>query len=913
MESLGTGKTFYLHTDPTVLKPTFTKPEFLANAKVEFQKDVPKAKFASRPDPNWPVNQMKTIDVVMNSFDCEGEITNSQIYLWTVEFDPHVADGPERWKTVNGYSFRERQSNRDKLKGKFGRYVTDNLMMYSEGKPEGNIIEFPAGRGDDSLNQNHSVKFSLSEGPINLTDEGLTYEQCEQILNVFTRDMMEVAGYGRLHGSAFFRNKNTPTDLVQARGDAPNLKIMRGFECNIKVTADERQPYKFKADLYHKLLWEDTLHITLEKLKAKAKSLEELKSLASRKFVGKFFVLTYGTKKSLKVASLDWSKNQQSCMNPNEPNPQTFRQYYEGKYKINASLPEMCVVVTRDGNCYLPQHVNFTVISSEAADIYEQAMAQMTPHISQRMQTIVEFIQEIQRSKASLQPTDQNRAKMITLSNKPNTVKAATFDAPKIIMQGRNGAHAVTLNNFKPADWGRNTCGLLPPLDANGRPKQIVKMSSLAILFSQGEARGGGDISNTLGQYINKRGFKSGNPWARPEEVNVGNWRSSNNFGQFLRSKRTGKFFTHAIVVIPEGTEGSEIKTRLTKQAQMSRQMTNTQLQFVRVSCTGNRVKVMGALENLLTKSGYILYRIDPGIEAPRLKAMMLDKPGKSWMMGLDVSHNGTSKPSVCTLSINRDVFSGSLGSVEHSVWCNPPRKEVIGYKQMIGFFYESLEHIWNNRINKDKNQLPECLWLFRDGLSEGQLHESMSKEYNGIQRACREFSRNNGIKLETLKNGKKKSTLWKPKIQFIVVQKRILDRIGVMNRGRLDNPRDAVVVYDTCLEKKLWDFVAWFNTKGKNRPLRYIVLKDDLGIAKDHQNVLAFFKLIYATTFLYPFSLPFTMGNVNQPGVVKLAKHYSELWSQMIFSSDQSFDSLETNPKLNRPHLFYKGKKGNN
>jgi len=506
-------------------------------------------------------------------------------------------------------------------------------------------------------------------------------------------------------------------------------------------------------------------------------------------------------------------------------------------------------------------------------------------------------------------PNAPARVKMVEVDAKPNKVKAAMFPSPKIVMQGKDGIKSMTLNNFKPKDWGMNTGGILPEM-VNGRPVQINKMQDMAILCDNSCERAGKNVLNTLSQYIQKRGFRTGNPWPRPDLVNVQSWQGANqNYGPLLRNRRTGKSYSYAIVIIPEGTHGSEIKTRLTKQAQMSRTMTNTQLQFIRQSCAGNSVKVMGALENMLTKAGYQLYRIDPEIPRDHQAALMLDRPGRSWVMGLDVSHNGTSKPSICCLAIARDAFSGGLGTVDHGIWANPPRKEVIGYKQMIGFFYENLNHIWNNRIKQDPKKLPECLWIFRDGLAEGQLHEAMSKEYNGICRACREFAKNKQIKVSTKgKNGKPKMGFWKPKIQFVVVQKRILDRIGVPDgRGNLNNPRDAVVVFDTCLEKKLWDFVAWFNTKGKNRPLRYIVVKDDLGVAKDHAHACSMFKMIYAMTYLYPFSLPFTMGNVNQPGVVKLAKHYSELWSQMIFTRDTDFDSLETNPRLNRPHLFFK------
>jgi len=919
MESLGTGKTFYLHIDSNVMAPTFKCPDFLKDAEVVYQKDVPKAKFAERPKSNWPLNKMRTVNVVMNSFDCGGEIENAKIYLWTVEFEPPVPDGPDRHKTVGGYSFNQRQQNRRKLKEKFGRYVIDNLMTYSEGVPAnlgpGKAVEFPAGNGDECLNANHLVRFTLSEGPIQLTDEGLTYEQCEQILNVFTRDMMEVAGYDRLHNSAFYRKKNTPTEVVASRTPGqPGLKIMKGFEANIKVTADSRKPYKFKVDLTNKLLWEDTLHTQIMKMKAKAGSMEDLKRKCS-KFIGKFFVLSYGSKRSERVENLDWEKNQDSVMNPGEPNQQTYRQYFENKYKINASKPEMCVVTTRNGNCFLPQHINFTAISSECAELYEQAMMKMTPHIQQRMNSIQSFIEEIKRSKASLQPTDEKRAKMIEIDSNPIQVKAVTFDPPKLVMRTKNGGiQAFPLRDFKPKTWGMNTGGILNPTLPNGKEGKITPMPSLGLLYGEREMRAGQGVKNCLSKYINKRGFRTGNPWPRITEVQC-NWRGANNqFAKFLRTPN-GKYLTHAIVVIPEGTEGSEIKTRLTKQAQMSRRMTTTMLQFVRVSCATNDVKVMGALENLLTKSGYCLYRIDPDVPPPILQQLKLVRPGRAWHIGLDVSHNGTSKPSVCTLAISRDVFSGSLASVHHSVWLNPPRKEVIGYQQMIGFFHESLAHIWKVHIKKKTektlpihiNALPEVLYLFRDGLSEGQLHESLSKEYNGIQRACREFAKNQKIKV---KNDKGKLAFWKPKIQFIVIQKRILDRIGVRGQRGLENPRDAVVVFDTCLEKKLWDFVAWFNTRGKNRPLRYIVLKDDLGIAKDHDKCLAFFKVLYATTYLYPFSLPFTMGNVNQPGVVKLAKHYSELWSQMIFKADTSLDALETNPNFNRPHLFFRGAK---
>merc|ERR1712079_110619 len=241
----------------------------------------------------------------------------------------------------------------------------------------------------------------------------------------------------------------------------------------------------------------------------------------------------------------------------------------------------------------------------------------------------------------------------------------------------------------------------------------------------------------------------------------------------------------------------------------------------------------------------------------------------------------------------------------------NPPRKECVAYQNMVNLFVDMLETVWKDMLTKAGGTseahraqaalgLPEVIWVFRDGISDGQLRECYSKEVNGIQRACRWFSYKNQIKDPT----KKKRKDWVPKIQFIVAQKRIIDRFGVVTPNGVDDPKKATVVYDHVLSNDVWDFLAWFNTGRKNRPLRYIVVLDELRLARDHDAVYAMFQFLFGLTYTYPFNIPFATGNTNQPGSIKLAKHYSENWSQMILSTDQDLSLLETNPKLNRPQL---------
>merc|ERR1711879_637884 len=203
-------------------------------------------------------------------------------------------------------------------------------------------------------------------------------------------------------------------------------------------------------------------------------------------------------------------------------------------------------------------------------------------------------------------------------------------------------------------------------------------------------------------------------------------------------------------------------------------------------------------------------------------------------------------------------------------------RKEVISYVKMWSLIEDCMNRSWK-MINNDVSRLPEVIWFFRDGIADGHIREMNSKEVVGVQRAIREFARKNRIKVD----GK----LYSPKIQFVVVQKTILDRFGeVQHDNSLRPPRKASVIFDYVLSVRLWDFVAWYNTRGKNRPLRYIIVKDGMDLAKKDGAVDAF-QFCYALC-------------------IKYAKHFAEIISQQILNSDKSFESLQTPEHLNRPHL---------
>merc|ERR1711981_636170 len=101
-----------------------------------------------------------------------------------------------------------------------------------------------------------------------------------------------------------------------------------------------------------------------------------------------------------------------------------------------------------------------------------------------------------------------------------------------------------------------------------------------------------------------------------------------------------------------------------------------------------------------------------------------------------------------------------------------------------------------------------------------------------------------------------------------------------------------------------MWDAVVLLSTDTKSRPVRYVWLKDGLGLSKS-EGFLDAYQLIYSLTWCYAMSVPWPMGNCAVPAPLKYAKHYAEQSAQMILSGDKSFQGLmPLDPVLNRPWL---------
>lgn len=319
-------------------------------------------------------------------------------------------------------------------------------------------------------------------------------------------------------------------------------------------------------------------------------------------------------------------------------------------------------------------------------------------------------------------------------------------------------------------------------------------------------------------------------------------------------------------------------------------------IQCVYESNVGNKNAAFGCFEDMMSKIGNILFRVQPCLPHAR----NIINTEKCWFFGLDVSHNAN-KPSVCMLVLQTKPLEGTMRGVRCSAHLNKNRVEIVPFAAMTTMVFRLLMNAWKGIINGRKELLPKNIFVFRDGVSDGELNEVLSKEVVGFQR---------GIKLakESMRVAE-----WKPKLEFIVVCKSPIDKFGILDRNGTNvyDIEYPCVVFNGITSQKLWDFFIYpFHPKKRSatKPLRYIVLKDGMQLSKKIYSNAPWdlFQLIHASLYTYSFAIPFSMGGTSQPAPIKYAKHYAETFAQMILDGDRTLSDLQLATNLrNRPHII--------
>ncbi|PKY07047.1 Piwi-domain-containing protein [Aspergillus campestris IBT 28561] len=191
---------------------------------------------------------------------------------------------------------------------------------------------------------------------------------------------------------------------------------------------------------------------------------------------------------------------------------------------------------------------------------------------------------------------------------------------------------------------------------------------------------------------------------------------------------------------------------------------------------------------------------------------------GKTMLVGIDVTHpspgSSDNAPSVAGMVASVDALLGQ--------WPAEIRVQREKRNEMVEDLNAMLKAHLHRWQRGHKNQLPENIIVYRDGVSEGQYDTVVEKELPLLKAACKETY----PATDTAKQ--------LPRISIVVVGKRHHTRFYPTSDPTADrsgNPSNGTVVDRGVTEARNWDFFLQAHTalKGTARPAHYYTVWDEI------------------------------------------------------------------------------------
>ncbi|RZB39276.1 Glyco hydro 56, Piwi, PAZ and/or DUF1785 domain containing protein [Asbolus verrucosus] len=196
-------------------------------------------------------------------------------------------------------------------------------------------------------------------------------------------------------------------------------------------------------------------------------------------------------------------------------------------------------------------------------------------------------------------------------------------------------------------------------------------------------------------------------------------------------------------------------------------------------------------------------------------------------VMGADVTHpspEARTIPSVVAVTASHDLTATNYNVC---VGIQEPRTKM---SEMI----QDLENITLTKLKRfvaKTNKEPARIYFFRDGVSDGEFERVKQVEIRAVQKACDAFRRG-----------------YRPKITFVVVQKRHHTRFFPLDRGDSED-KNFNVSPGTCVDKTITDpsiqnfyLVSHASIQGVARPTKYCTLYDDNKLTNDDLQKLTYY-----------------------------------------------------------------------
>jgi len=866
------------------------------------------------------IQRNKTEKGYMNCWPLSGSFFDEKSFHgWTITFNPEI---PMREKLerkiqlfggIVGGGWDARRKKSDFLEKIFGHIAFDNQSIWTtENRVPANLMD-QAGQLTVSRNQfntNHDIRFAY-QGMTSLANTPL--QEAERLIHLsFLRPALDLAGFVKdgPQERKWFPANGHPLRNVSTVNESKEelaLDVVAGYRITVHLrkqnlaNGQERIYPVLKVSTQSRLDLHDNCLTMLKRGFEKCNRIEkDFRSKADERdrFIGRSAYVLYGGQRNITINEIDWASSEKTIITEKNMSVGTYLQttYSDDVKQVDHNPCTFKRLVGSDEH-FLPQFVKLTAKSSDSPMNYGKALELMAKPPVYRMKEIRNVCNNISNA---IKRSDKLSAG-VAIANRQETVDMIHLSNPLFMVQNKRGHN---IERFSPTDlpgaWGRNAGG--PIRDEKIAGGAAVALSKWKIVYFQNLRNHADQLVQHVEAYRGMRKLDRFNLLQNPTLVQVyfqGEMTEEKSYQQVVS---TGD---QLLLIILPPKIGSLIKTYFTKAVHYTQHPQPPQLQFILSENCFNKNAALAAISNALAKVGNVMYQL----AEPYNQAYGLLKD--AWAVGLDVAHNGQQKPSIACMALITKPLSGTTKFWRPSCIANKPRQEVLSGRMADGLMRSLLEDVYSQDLKNRARELnktiadllPACMIIIRDGLADDQIYESINEELLGIDTAIRKFAKSKNID-------------WKPQLIALVSPKAGQDDIcRVQQTGpqeyQLQSPgmpsKPVVVIQQGMMHRSWFEFFMLGNPKdSKAKPRRYVMVRDDVGVTKAMRNFNCLCNYILALMWAYCVSIPFSTGCSSQPSCVKVAKHYAELMSQIILSSDDTFTSFSVNRK-NRPHIAIK------
>lgn len=727
---------------------------------------------------------------------------NWAVYHYHVDFSPDIEGTRIRRALLHSH------------KEILGSYLFDGMALFTAHKLDDDEMDLFSERKSDNEKIRLHLKLIKELDPTNPV--------ILQICNIQMRKNLRHLRFQQLQRYYF--------DMDQASSiPHHNLELWPGFMTAIH---QHETSVLLCADLTFKILRCDSV---LDQLRVfHQRDPRSYRDLATKELVG-CIVLTRYNNKTYRIDEIDWDLTPQNTFDRRDGSKISYIDYYKQAWTITITDPKQPMLISRPKKrdmkrgmtgpiVLVPEVCIMTGLSEETRGNF-QIMKEIATHTrvgpEQRAESLKKFMNRI-LSNAAI----QEEMRGWSLSFSPDLVQFKGRNLPgEKIYQAQNKSFYYDPSS---ADWSREL--------RSSRLLHSIPIKNWALIVTRRDSNNANEFVGALSRVGPPMGLDITKPKVFPLDGD-----RLNDYTNALQ-KVISPGLQLVMTIVPNNR-----KDRYDAIKKLCCIDTPVPSQVVQGRTISKRQMLMSVATKIAIQLNCKLGGSAWAVELPLKNVMVIgyDSYTDSSQRGRAVGGICCSLNSTLTKYYSRVTFQTS-------------------HQEMIDGFHSNLTD-GLKRYHQLNGQMPDRIFIFRDGVGEGQLQ------------AIKEFE------LEQVKQCFKEIGSYEPRFAFIIVTKRINTRLfEKVGPGRLQNPRPGTVADSEITRPEWYDFflVSQSVRQGTVSPTQYNVIHDTSGLKPDHIQ-----RLTYKLTHLY----------YNWPGTVRVP-------APCLYAHKLAFltgQSLHSNPSL--------------